>query len=71
MTMRRYPEEWVKEVKCVGVTAGASARIFWCKMWWHVCSSWAVVKPFRWKAVKKTLFFEVPKELRVDIREVD
>ena len=25
-------------------------------MWWHVCSSWVVVKPFRWKAVKKTLF---------------
>lgn len=49
-------EEWVKEVKCVGVTAGASARIFWCRMWWHVCNSWAVVKPFRWKDVKKTLF---------------
>ncbi|XNM61532.1 hypothetical protein ACLK1T_07630 [Escherichia coli] len=49
-------EEWVKEVKCVGVTA---VQRLWSILVENAVarrSSWAVVKRFRWKAVKKTLF---------------
>ena len=48
-------EEWVKEVKCVGVTAGASAPISLQK-WWHVGSSCGGEAIPAEKAVKKTLF---------------
>lgn len=49
-------EEWVKEVKCVGVTAGASAPDILVQNVVARLQQLAVVKPFRWKAVKKTLF---------------
>lgn len=49
-------EAWVKEAACVGVTAGASAPVFWCRMLLRVCASLAAAKPSRLRGAKKILF---------------
>lgn len=63
-------EEWVKEVKCVGVTAGASAPdILVQNGGTFAAAGGGEAIPLEGR--EENIVFEVPKELRVDIREVD
>jgi 4-hydroxy-3-methylbut-2-enyl diphosphate reductase len=49
-------EEWVRNIRCVGVTAGASAPDVLVQNVISRLQELAAAKPFRWKVVKKTLF---------------
>ena len=63
-------EAWVKDAACVGVTAARRRRIFWCRTSLPACRSWAgEAVPLEGR--EENIVFEVPKELRVDVREVE
>ena len=64
-------EEWVKEVKCVGVTAGASAPDILVQNVVARLQQLGGGEAIPLEGREENIVFEVPKELRVDIREVD
>ena len=64
-------EEWVKEVKCVGVTAGASAPDILVQKCGGTFAAAGGGEAIPLEGREENIVFEVPKELRVDIREVD
>ena len=64
-------EEWVKEVKCVGVTAGASAPDILVQNVVARLQQLGGGEAITLEGREENIVFEVPKELRVDIREVD
>ena len=64
-------EEWVNEVKCVGVTAGASAPDILVQNVVARLQQLGGGEAIPLEGREENIVFEVPKELRVDIREVD
>ncbi|HAW5513661.1 TPA: 4-hydroxy-3-methylbut-2-enyl diphosphate reductase, partial [Escherichia coli] len=64
-------EEWVKEAKCVGVTAGASAPDILVQNVVARLQQLGGGEAIPLEGREENIVFEVPKELRVDIREVD
>ncbi len=64
-------EEWVKEVKYVGVTAGASAPDILVQNVVARLQQLGGGEAIPLEGREENIVFEVPKELRVDIREVD
>ena len=64
-------EEGVKEVKCVGVTAGASAPDILVQNVVARLQQLGGGEAITLEGREENIVFEVPKELRVDIREVD
>ncbi len=64
-------EEWVKEVKCVGVTAGASAPDILVQNVVARLQQLGGGEAIPLEGREENIVLELPKELRVDIREVD
>lgn len=64
-------EEWVRGVGCVGVTAGASAPDILVQQVIERLNSLGGVDAIELIGREENIVFEVPKELRVDVRQVD
>ena len=66
-------EAWVKEAKCVGVTAGASAPGAYILVQNVIARLQELGggEAIPLEGREENIVFEVPKELRVDVREVE
>ncbi len=64
-------EEWVRGVGCVGVTAGASAPDILVQQVIQRLNELGGVDAVELIGREENIVFEVPKELRVDVRQVD
>ena len=64
-------EAWVKEAKCVGVTAGASAPDILVQNVIARLQELGGGEAIPLEGREENIVFEVPKELRVDVREVE
>lgn len=64
-------EEWVRGVGCVGVTAGASAPDILVQQVIERLNSLGGVDAIELIGREENIVFEVPKELRVEVRQVD
>lgn len=64
-------EEWVKEAKCVGVTAGASAPDILVQNVISRLQALGGGEAISLEGREENIVFEVPKELRVDVQQVD
>ncbi|MGM3174475.1 4-hydroxy-3-methylbut-2-enyl diphosphate reductase [Dickeya lacustris] len=64
-------EHWVKDAGCVGVTAGASAPDILVQQVIKRLQSLGGDVAFEMEGREENIVFEVPKELRVDVREVE
>ncbi|WP_035344301.1 MULTISPECIES: 4-hydroxy-3-methylbut-2-enyl diphosphate reductase [Dickeya] len=64
-------EHWLKNAACVGVTAGASAPDILVQQVIKRLQSLGGAVAFEMEGREENIVFEVPKELRVDVREVE
>jgi 4-hydroxy-3-methylbut-2-enyl diphosphate reductase len=64
-------EEWVREISCVGVTAGASAPDVLVQNVISRLQELGGGEAIPLEGREENIVFEVPKELRVDVREVE
>jgi len=64
-------EAWVKDIKCVGVTAGASAPDILVQNVIARLQELGGGEAIPLEGREENIVFEVPKELRVDVREVE
>lgn len=64
-------EEWVRGVGCVGVTAGASAPDILVQQVIQRLNELGGVEAIELIGREENIVFEVPKELRVDVRQID
>ena len=64
-------EEWVREISCVGVTAGASAPDVLVQNVISRLQELSGGEAIPLEGREENIVFEVPKELRVDVREVE
>lgn len=64
-------EHWLKNAGCVGVTAGASAPDILVQQVIKRLQSLGGDVAFEMEGREESIVFEVPKELRVDVREVE
>jgi 4-hydroxy-3-methylbut-2-enyl diphosphate reductase len=64
-------EEWVRKISCVGVTAGASAPDVLVQNVISRLQELGGGEAVPLEGREENIVFEVPKELRVDVREVE
>ena len=64
-------EDWVKDATCVGVTAGASAPDILVQNVISRLQELGGGEAVPLEGREENIVFEVPKELRVDVREVE
>jgi 4-hydroxy-3-methylbut-2-enyl diphosphate reductase len=64
-------EEWVRNIRCVGVTAGASAPDVLVQNVISRLQELGGGEAIPLEGREENIVFEVPKELRVDVREVE
>jgi 4-hydroxy-3-methylbut-2-enyl diphosphate reductase len=63
-------EEWVRKSVALALRPGHRRLTFWCKTLSPVCRSLAA-EAIPLEGREENIVFEVPKELRVDVREVE
>ncbi|MGO2258515.1 MAG: 4-hydroxy-3-methylbut-2-enyl diphosphate reductase [Hafnia alvei] len=64
-------EEWLKDVKCIGVTAGASAPDILVQDVIKRLQALGGEGAVEMQGREENIVFEVPKELRVDVKQID
>lgn len=70
-TVADLKKEWLSGVKKVGLTAGASAPEILVNQVIEQLVNWGGIKPKETGATNETISFTLPKELRIDIKQVE
>lgn len=70
-TVADLKQEWLSNVKKVGLTAGASAPEILVNQVIEQLVAWGGIKPVDTGATNESISFTLPKELRIEVKQVD
>lgn len=70
-TVADLKKEWLSNVKKVGLTAGASAPEILVNQVIEQLVAWGGIKPVDIGATNESISFTLPKELRIEVKQVD
>lgn len=70
-TVADLKQEWLSNVKKVGLTAGASAPEILVNQVIEQLVAWGGIKPVDIGATNESISFTLPKELRIEVKQVD